>query len=443
MAQRFINPAAKLYAYGAALVALAFIAVSFILADPDLTREVIITAVILAVISLVLEFGVDFRLLISGSTSFSTVSYVAMIFMLPFPLPALAGGCIILLSDLRARKVPSHLALNFANYTLTLGVASLIWHLYAHGQPLTDLPRSLTPVLVIGAVIAAFYLVNVIILNGYLAIVNNRPMSYIWVTQDLEFLLPYLSLEVVGVLAALVWETSPSILPLLAVPAVTTYLAFETIERLQRQTQEAMIAMADAIDARDPYTAQHSRRVTDLARRLAEVYGLKPREIERLELAARVHDIGKIGISDQILHKSGPLTDKEWETMREHPVIGEQMLLPYRQFRHQALIVRSHHERWDGRGYPDSLRGQNVPISARIIGVADAFDAMTSTRPYRPAMSRERAVEEIRKNAAIQFDPMVVASFLQVMEEADKIRPITAVLDQPGEDDGPWYSSLP
>jgi HD-GYP domain-containing protein (c-di-GMP phosphodiesterase class II) len=204
-----------------------------------------------------------------------------------------------------------------------------------------------------------------------------------------------------------------------------------------------MIAMADAIDARDAYTAQHSRRVTDLARRLSEVYGLKPREIERLELAARVHDIGKIGISDQILHKSGPLTDKEWETMREHPAIGEQMLLPYRQFRHQALIVRSHHERWDGRGYPDNLRGQSIPISARIICVADAFDAMTSTRPYRPAMSRTRAIEEIRKNAAIQFDPMVVASFLQVMEEADKIRPITAALDQPGEAEGPWYSSLP
>lgn len=443
MAQRFYQPAAKLYAYGAALAALAFIVLSFVVARPELTREIIITAVILAIISLVLEFGVDFRLLISGSTSFSTVSYVAMIFMLPFPLPALAGGCIILLSDLRARKVPSHLALNFANYTLTLGIASLIWHLYAHGRPLTDLPRSLTPVLVISAVIIAFYAVNVIILNGYLAIVNHRPMSYIWVTQDLEFLLPYLSLEVVGVLAALVWETSPSILPLLAVPAVTTYLAFETIERLQRQTQEAMIAMADAIDARDSYTAQHSRRVTDLARRLAEVYGLKPREIERLELAARVHDIGKIGISDQILHKSGPLTDKEWETMREHPAIGEQMLLPYRQFRHQALIVRSHHERWDGRGYPDNLRSQSIPISARIIGVADAFDAMTSTRPYRPAMSRARAVEEIRKNAAIQFDPMVVASFLQVMEEADKIRPITAALDQPGEDAGPWYYSLP
>jgi HD-GYP domain-containing protein (c-di-GMP phosphodiesterase class II) len=156
-----------------------------------------------------------------------------------------------------------------------------------------------------------------------------------------------------------------------------------------------------------------------------------------------VHDIGKIGISDQILHKSGPLSDKEWETMRGHPAIGEQMLLPYRQFRHQALIVRSHHERWDGRGYPDNLRGQSIPISARIIGVADAFDAMTSTRPYRPAMSRARAIEEIRKNAAIQFDPMVVASFLQVMEEADKIRPITAVLDQAGEADGPWYSSLP
>ena len=443
MAKGFLSPAAKGYAYGCGLASLVFLALSFYYAPPELDRAIILTALILALISLVLEFGVDFRLLISGSTSFSTVSYIAMIFMLPFPLPALAGGGIILLSDLRARKVPSHLALNFANYTLTLGVASLIWHLYAHGRALDELPRSLTPVLVIGTVIIAFYLVNVLILNGYLAIVNNRPITYIWVTQDLEFMLPYVSLEVVGVLAALVWVTVPSILPLLAVPAVTTYLAFENMERLQRQTQEAMIAMADAIDARDAYTAQHSRRVTDLSRRIAEIYGLKPREIERLELAARLHDIGKIGISDQILHKSGPLSDKEWETMREHPVIGEQMLLPYRQFRHQAQIVRSHHERWDGRGYPDNLRAQSIPISARIISVADSFDAMTSTRPYRPAMSRARAIEEIRRNAVIQFDPMVVASFLQVMEEAGKIRPISVVVEPPEEDERPWYSSLP
>jgi HD-GYP domain-containing protein (c-di-GMP phosphodiesterase class II) len=256
-------------------------------------------------------------------------------------------------------------------------------------------------------------------------VANRRPFFYIWLTQDLEFLLPYISLQVVGVLFAALWGASPVAIPFLIVPAVTTYVAFETIKRLQSQTQEAMIAMADAIDARDPYTAQHSQRVTDLAVRISEVYGLRAQEIDRVELAARVHDLGKIGISDAILNKAGRLEDHEWELMKAHPAIGEQLLGPYRQFRHESLIVRHHHERWDGRGYPDGVHGNDIPIGSRIIAVADAFDAMTSDRPYRAALSTDYAVDEIRKGALSQFDPQVVASFLHVIDDMQKVTPIS------------------
>jgi HD-GYP domain-containing protein (c-di-GMP phosphodiesterase class II) len=260
-------------------------------------------------------------------------------------------------------------------------------------------------------------------------------------------MLPYICLEVIGILAALVWTTTPVITPLLVIPAITTYIAFEMIHRLQRQTQEAMIAMADAIDQRDPYTADHSRRVAELAVRIAEVHGVNERDVERLRIAARMHDIGKIGIGNDLLHKPGKLTDDEWEILRAHPVIGEQLLKPYRQFRHETRLVRHHHERWDGKGYPDRIRGQSIPLGARIIAVADTFDAMTTSRPYRPALSRQYAIDEIRNGALSQFDPQIVASFLQVMEESSKIRSIT------GEDLPPtldeleqapaWYSSLP
>jgi HD-GYP domain-containing protein (c-di-GMP phosphodiesterase class II) len=229
---------------------------------------------------------------------------------------------------------------------------------------------------------------------------------------------------VVGILAALVYETAPFLMPFLILPAVTTYLAFEMIHRLQRQTQEAMIAMADAIDQRDPYTADHSRRVAELATQIAEAHGMNERDIERIRLASRMHDIGKIGIGNDVLHKNGKLSDAEWEIMRSHPAIGEQLLKPYRQFRHETALVRHHHERWDGRGYPDGLRGKAIPLGARIIAVADSYDAMTTSRPYRAALSRQVAVNEIRDGAVTQFDPQVVASFLQVMDEASRVRSI-------------------
>lgn len=435
----------NVYVCSIALIALLFIGISSIAVSPDITRDIVFTTAILSTVSLALEMGITFPLLIAGATSFSTIAYVAMIFMLPFPVPAVAGALVMLIVDLSQRKPWTHVLFNSSNYALTFGISSLLWHVLSGGNSLLTLPFNIMSIVSITLVIGVFYLVNVLLMNAYLAIANQRSISYIWLSQDLGFLLPYVSLEVVGVLFALVWEASPIITPLLFVPAVTTYLAFETIQRLQSQTQQAMIAMADAIDARDAYTAEHSHRVAALAKRIAEVHNLKDHEIERVELAARVHDIGKIGIGNDSLHKGGPLSDDEWEIMRRHPVIGEQLLSPYRQFRHEAAIVRSHHERWDGKGYPDKIRAHQIPLGARIIAVADTFDAMTSSRPYRAALSREFAIEEIRNNAITQFDPQIVASFLQVMEEANKVRPINREQASigPADEEQPWYSSLP
>lgn len=412
-----------------AVAALALLTISLVTTPIELTTELIIIAVVLGILSLIFEVGISFPLLITGATSFSTVTFMAMIFLLPFPLPALLGAIIVAVNDLWERKPIKGLIFNPANYALTFGVSSYIWYRYSDGRALHELPLSFGSLFAVVGIIAAFYLINVFLLNGYFAIANRRPLLYIWMTQDAEFLLPYVSLQVVGMLFAALWGTSPVAIPFLVVPAVTTYLAFETIKRLQGQTQDAMIAMADAIDARDPYTAQHSQRVTEIAVRIAEAHGLRAQEIDRIELAARVHDLGKIGISDAILNKPGRLEDHEWELMKAHPVIGEQLLKPYRQFRHESQIVRSHHERWDGRGYPDGLRGHEMPIGARIIAVADAYDAMTSDRPYRKALSHEVAVDEIRKGALSQFDPQVVASFLHVANEMAKVTPISRAVE--------------
>jgi hypothetical protein len=421
---RSLPLSAKLYLCGTTLAALGLMVGSVIAVKPEMTNEVLITALVLGLFSLLLEF-IDFPLLISGETSFSTVAYVAMVFLLPFPLPAIVGVIVVLGADIRDRKPLTPIVFNAANFALTLGVSSLIWYLYQGNRALSDLPFTAASLVVVLLVIAAFYLVNVFHMNTIIALAGRRSLKYIWLTNDLDFLLPYICLEVVGVLMALVWGTAAILMPLLIIPAVTTYIAFEMIHRLQHQTQEAMIAMADAIDRRDPYTADHSRRVAELAVRIGEVYGMNERDLERLRLASRMHDIGKIGIGNDLLHKPGKLTDEEWKIMRDHPVIGEQLLKPYRQFRHETRLVRSHHERWDGKGYPDGIRGSQIPLGARMIAVADTFDAMTTSRPYRPALSKQIAIDEIRNSAMTQFDPQVVASFLQVMEEWSKIRSIT------------------
>jgi signal transduction histidine kinase len=414
---------ATLFILSLTVAASALIAISLTTIDVDITRSVILIAVILGTLSLALEF-IDFPLLIGGDTSFSTVTYMAMVFMLPFPLAAIVGVITVLIADIRHGKQLLTMLFNASNFALTFGLTGLIWYLAFGNIAVDQAPTSPWTLLVVTLMIAAFYAINVLLTDITLALIGNRSVKHIWLTNDVPVTLPFICLEVVGVLVAVVWTTTPVLIPLLTIPAVTTYIAFEMIRRLQRQTQDAMIAMADAIDRRDPYTADHSLRVTELSVRIAEVYGMNERDIERLRIAARVHDIGKIGIGDDVLNKAGRLTDEEWAVMKGHPIISEQLLSPYRQFRHETGIVRSHHERWDGKGYPDGLVGASIPLAARIIAVADTYDAMTTSRPYRPGLSRQIAVDEIRSGALTQFDPQVVASFLQIVDEWSKIRSI-------------------
>ncbi len=180
-------------------------------------------------------------------------------------------------------------------------------------------------------------------------------------------------------------------------------------------TTEIVEAAIEAIEAKDLYTRGHSSQVAHYARHIAAVLGFSPQELEMIRYSALLHDIGKIGIQEQVLTKPGPLTDREWEQIRTHPEVGEQILKPLKLLAPVLAGVRSHHERYDGSGYPDGLKGVEIPLQARIIAVADAFDAMTSDRAYRKALPREVAVRELQKGVGLQFDPEVVKAFLEVL----------------------------
>ncbi len=199
-------------------------------------------------------------------------------------------------------------------------------------------------------------------------------------------------------------------------------LSLENTRLNQRRYESVMQVLCCALDMRDSATQGHSQRVARLAGLVARQIGLPGGEVKKIEQAAALHDIGKIGVADAILSKPGPLTDPEWDDMRRHPSLGYQMLGEIEGLREVAEIVYSHHERYDGTGYPRGLAGEAIPVGARIFAVVDTYDAITSHRPYRQARSHEDAVEELLRNVVNQFDPAVVRAFVD-LASAGLIRP--------------------
>ena len=190
--------------------------------------------------------------------------------------------------------------------------------------------------------------------------------------------------------------------------------------RLHQNLQEAyvqtVLSLAQAIESRDSYTAGHSERMVALAEGIARDLGCSEREIEDVRWGARLHDIGKIGVPDAVLGKPKALTEQEWVVMRQHPVLGEEILRSVDRMRGVAKLVRHHQEKWDGTGYPDGLKGEAIPLGARILAVVDAYGAITEARPYKPARTHAEAVAEIRRCAGSQFDPRVAEVFCRVVE---------------------------
>jgi len=211
-------------------------------------------------------------------------------------------------------------------------------------------------------------------------------------------------------------------LRLLTILADQSAMTIENAE-LYRHMQDTYLGtiqtLARAIDAKDPYTKGHSDRVTRYAVEIAREMKLSEGIIRNIEYAALIHDIGKIGIQETILAKKGKLSGTEYEIVKMHPLIGESIITPVKFLNGIAPLILYHHESFDGKGYLEGLRGEGIPLGARIISVADAFDAMTSDRPYRKALTKEKARRELERDSGKRFDPEVVKAFLRVLDKKE------------------------
>jgi HD-GYP domain-containing protein (c-di-GMP phosphodiesterase class II) len=188
--------------------------------------------------------------------------------------------------------------------------------------------------------------------------------------------------------------------------------------QMQRAICQSLLGLATALEGRDASTRGHSQRISVRGRRLAAALGLSAEQVDTIAQAGLLHDIGSIGVPETVLRKRGPLDRDEWALVRNHPVVGAQIVAPF-EFFAGAEIIRHHHERWDGSGYPDGLIGSAIPLGARIVAVVDVFDALTSDRPYRPAVSRDAALAYLIAEAGCAFDADVVDALVGLLRVDD------------------------
>jgi HD-GYP domain-containing protein (c-di-GMP phosphodiesterase class II) len=381
---------------------------------------------VLTLISIVLEFQ-TVPLPAGGSFSMATAPHVATILLVPPPIAAASIGLSILVEEL-VRGVPRQkVAFNVGAMVVNASIGSLaVGLLGGLGSAGSGSRGDFALVSTLVVVAIAYFVVNAVLLSVIFSILERRSIrSVLW--QDTgSTMLGELAMTAIGAQYAVMWSLRPVLVILLAIPAVVIARSFVHIRRLNTETRSAVRSLAEIVDHRDATTFHHSERVAVNAVRLARFLELRQADIEMIEQAATVHDLGKIGVPDRVLLKPGPLTPEEWEIMRLHTDLGSEIVSRFELFRPGAEIVRHHHERWDGTGYPDRLAGAAIPLGARVVAVADAFDAMTSDRPYRGALSEADALGRIAAGAGTYWDPAIVEAFLALLRDAEPL-PIAGV----------------
>jgi putative nucleotidyltransferase with HDIG domain len=346
---------------------------------------------------------------VSGSIGF--IPFMSALLIAPSLPLVCTVGLAILAAEVLQHQVLLKATFNVAQYVLSTSLAVLVF--VALGgvamtkqQPLVVLPFAIS--------FGTFLLVNTVMVSGVIAVSQKRKVLQVWlqVTHG-TVLYDFFALPVVYLFAWVYVHKSPWLASAIAVPLIGVRQLYKTNRQLETVNHEMLQLMVAAIEARDPYTSGHSQRVAEYSRIVAAAAGLGSRAVERVHTAALLHDVGKIHEEfAPILRKPGRLTDAEFAIMRSHSEKGATLVSKVTQFRDLVPVIRSHHESWNGTGYPDKLSGEEIPLWSRVIAFADTIDAMTSDRPYREALTADSVKEELRLYAGRQFDPTIAAELI-------------------------------
>ena len=298
---------------------------------------------------------------------------------------------------------------NHAAIVPAVATAGMVAHFIGGGatEPLREL-------IGISAAAAVSFLLNLLMVSWLLALRTGQPVRQLLLSDPRNFAASMVALAPLGWLMSRMFSAEWWTALLFAVPLYTTRLAYHNFIEMREMFTQTITALAGAVDKRDPTTALHSTRVKDIAGDIGRVMRLGENDLEALEWGGLLHDVGKIGVPDHVLKKAERLTREERQIMNSHPVLGAEIILPVKRLTREVPIIRHHHEWFNGSGYPDRLIGDEIPLLARILHVADAFEAMTASRPYRlTPLTSEQALGELRKYAGVQFDPKVVDAFVK------------------------------
>jgi HD-GYP domain-containing protein (c-di-GMP phosphodiesterase class II) len=348
------------------------------------------------------------------NVSIDTAPAFAAALLLPVPLAILVSVSGILAGELWRRTALIQMTYNVAVAALRAAAAAVFSALTP--APLVEEPGPGSAIFAIGTAAVTMYAVNTGLIDLVVAVQRRVSPLRNWWGRHHNRMAHEASLYLLGVLVALVGASWPAALVLLAVPSVAVYRALRDGVSVRQQGRDALEEMADVIDERIPYTAGHSRRVAELARILAQRAGMSPAEVDTVYHVARVHNIGMISIRTNVLLKSGPLSESEWAEIRGHPAIGARLLARFPEFAADPELVLSHHERWDGRGYPRGLRAEQIPLGARVIAIVDALVAMRTRRPYRPLLPAAIVRDELADGRGTQFDPALVDALMDLLD---------------------------
>jgi HD-GYP domain-containing protein (c-di-GMP phosphodiesterase class II) len=313
--------------------------------------------------------------------------------------------------DFRRQRTLAMTLHNRAMFVVVATVGAMVYRILPGGEPSTSQPLDLMAHL--GAMVLAYFIVNSFLVHASVSALNDEPFLLHYPFKG-DLLFGYLFQGFIAMLLVFVASAHQALAILVVGPLWGIRFSLEKIVELREINEQLVHSFADALDLRDHDTAGHTRRVATLARLIGQQLGLSRRQLNDIYSAGSLHDLGKIGIPDSILLKPSGLARDEWEEMKKHPVTGAALLAPYRHLQNVTAIMRHHHEKFDGTGYPDGVSGGEIPIGARVIAVADTFMVITDGRQYQAARTVDQAIAEINRCTGTQFDPQVVEAFLKL-----------------------------